>query len=59
MNELAERGVGILMISSELNEILGMCDRVMVIDKGRQKGELGKEDMSEVNIMKLVVGGVK
>lgn len=59
MNELAERGVGILMISSELNEILGMCDRVLVIDKGRQKGELEKEEISEMSIMKLVVGGAK
>ena len=57
MNDLAGRGAGILMISSELNEILGMCDRVIVVDNGRKMGELGKEEMSEMSIMKLVVGG--
>ncbi|MDR0363358.1 MAG: sugar ABC transporter ATP-binding protein [Planctomycetota bacterium] len=57
MNELAARGVGILMISSELNEIIGMCDRVAVIDKGRKRGELGRNELTEKGIMKLVVGG--
>ncbi|MCD8141058.1 MAG: sugar ABC transporter ATP-binding protein [Planctomycetaceae bacterium] len=57
INELAGRGVGILMISSELNEIIGMCDRVVVMDNGRTRGELSRDDMSEHSIMKLVVGG--
>lgn len=57
INALAARGVGILMISSELNEIIGMCDRVLVIDKGRCRGILNKADMNEMSIMKLVVGG--
>ena len=59
MNELAAQGVGILMISSELNEVIGMCDRVMVIDNGHKQGELTKEDISEKSIMRLVVGGVE
>ena len=57
MNELVAKKAGILMISSELNEILGMCDRVVVVDKGEKKGELEKAELSELNIMKLVVGG--
>jgi ribose transport system ATP-binding protein len=57
MNQLAAQGVGILMISSELNEIIGMCDAVMVVDKGRKMGALSKEELSEKSIMKLVVGG--
>ncbi len=57
MNELAARGAGILMISSELNEIIGMCDRVVVVDKGRMRGELVRGGLTEKNIMKLVVGG--
>ena len=57
MNELAAQGVGILMISSELNEVIGMCDRVMVVDNGHKQGELAKAEISEKSIMKLVVGG--
>ncbi len=57
INDLAAQGVGILMISSELNEIIGMCDRVVVMDNGKKRGELPRSDMSEKSIMKLVVGG--
>ncbi len=57
MNDLVASGVAILMISSELNEIIGMCDRTLVIDNGRIKGELARGNMSEASIMKLVVGG--
>ncbi|MCD7954757.1 MAG: sugar ABC transporter ATP-binding protein [Lachnospiraceae bacterium] len=57
MNDLTDQGVGIIMISSELNEIIGMCDRVIVIDNGHKMGELVREDINEMNIMKLVVGG--
>lgn len=57
MNELIAQGVGIVMVSSELNEVIGVCDRVVVVDNGRKQGELCKEDISEVSIMKLVVGG--
>lgn len=56
MNELTAQGASILMISSELGEILGVCDRVMVIDNGKKKGELVGSEMSETSIMKLVVG---
>ena len=38
MNELAEQGVSIIMISSELEEVLGMSDRVMVMHEGRSSG---------------------
>jgi ribose transport system ATP-binding protein len=58
MNELAAKGVAILMISSELNEIIGMCDRTLVIDNGEIKGELSRSEISEAKAMKLVVGGV-
>jgi ribose transport system ATP-binding protein len=58
MNALAARGTAILMISSELNEIIGMCDRTLVIDNGEIKGELSRDEMSESRAMKLVVGGV-
>ena len=38
MNDLAEKGVAIIMISSELEEVLGMSDRVMVMSRGRSAG---------------------
>lgn len=57
MNDLTSQGSGILMISSELNEIIGMCDRVVVVDNGHKAGELDHDEISEKNIMKLVVGG--
>lgn len=57
MNELTAKGIGILMISSELNEIIGMCDRVIVVDKGHIVGKLNRDEITEKNIMKLVVGG--
>ena len=39
MNELIKQGVSIIMISSELQEVLGMCDRVVVMHRGEIKGE--------------------
>lgn len=57
INEFARRNLGVIIISSELNEIIGMCDRTIVIDNGEKKGELEKEELSELNIMKLAVGG--
>ncbi|WHH58509.1 sugar ABC transporter ATP-binding protein [Petroclostridium sp. X23] len=57
INELAARGVGIIMISSELMEIIGMCDRILVVGQGSIKGELSKGEFSEESIMKMAIGG--
>jgi len=57
MNELTKRGVGILMISSELPEVLGMSDRVLVMREGTIAGELARSAASEEAIMKYAVGG--
>ena len=46
MNELVKQGKSIIMISSELPEVLGMSDRVMVINQGRKKGELTEDEMT-------------
>ena len=54
---LAEEGVGIAVISSELPELIGLCDRVMVISEGRVTGELAGTDMTETNIMTLAAPG--
>jgi ribose transport system ATP-binding protein len=57
MDELTKRGVGIIMISSELPEILGMSDRIMVMREGTIVGELAREAASEEAIMRHAVGG--
>ena len=55
MNDFVAQGNSIIMISSELPEVLGMTDRVYVMDKGRIKGELNTSDASQEAIMKLAV----
>ena len=57
MNELTERGVSIIMISSELPEVIGMSDRVIVVQEGNIKGEVEGENITEENIMTLATGG--
>ena len=56
MNELAEKGVAIIMISSELEEVLGMSDRIMVMCRGRSAGTLSIQEASEERIMSLATG---
>lgn len=53
MRELTEKGIGILMISSELQEVVGMSDRVSVMREGRLSGSLDGDQMTEENIMCL------
>ena len=55
MNDFVAKGNSIIMISSELPEVLGMTDRVYVMDKGRIKGELKTSEASQEAIMKLAV----
>jgi len=57
INQLAEQGYTIILISSEMMELMGMCDRLLVMNEGRIKGELNRDDFSEKNIMQLIVGG--
>ncbi len=56
INELASEGCAILLISSELPEIIGMCDRVYVMCEGHMAGELELKDISQENIMQLATG---
>lgn len=56
METLAREGIAILFVSSELEEILGMSDRVLVMHEGRITGELDREAMSEEAIMHLAIG---
>jgi ABC-type sugar transport system ATPase subunit len=56
MSELAAQGIAIIMISSELPEILGMSDRIIVMHEGRVKGELSRKDATQERIMQLAIG---
>jgi ribose transport system ATP-binding protein len=55
--DLASRGVGILLISSEMEEIIAIADRVMVMHEGGISGELRGDQITEENVMALAVGG--
>ncbi len=57
INELAAKGVAIIMVSSELPEVLGMSDRIMVVREGDIRGVIGKEEANQENIMTLATGG--
>ncbi|MCK7615325.1 sugar ABC transporter ATP-binding protein [Roseibium sediminicola] len=60
LRNLAASGVGILVISSELPELIGVCDRVLVVREGRISGEVTGDRMTEENIMHLAsVGGAQ
>lgn len=53
MNELVEQGVSILMISSEMEELMGMSDRIMVMCEGRCTGFVEKEQFNQSHILEL------
>jgi len=58
MEELAEQGVAILFVSSEMEEILGMSDRTLVMHEGRITGELTRDQLTEDAVMQLATGNV-
>jgi putative multiple sugar transport system ATP-binding protein len=55
MNALADEGKGVLMISSEMPELLGMCDRIYVMNEGRFVGEFTQAEASQENIMRAIM----
>ena len=57
MNSLAERGVAIILVSSELPEIMGLADRVLVLHEGKLKATIEKQDMTQERIMHYATGG--
>jgi putative multiple sugar transport system ATP-binding protein len=57
MNDLAAQGRGIVMISSEMPELLGMCDRIYVMNEGQMVGELTQAEASQERIMALILKG--
>lgn len=59
MNRLVEEGKSILMISSEMEEMLGMSDRILVLHEGRISGEVLKNDFTQEKILELASGIVE
>jgi ABC-type sugar transport system ATPase subunit len=57
MNQLAQEGVGVLMISSELPEVLGVSDRILVMHEGRVAGEFTRDQATQDEIMRVATGG--
>jgi ribose transport system ATP-binding protein len=56
VNELISQNYAVLMISSEMVEIIGMCDRAIVFRDGRTVGEVGKADLTEENLIYYAMG---
>lgn len=57
MEQLAQKGVGILMISSELPEVLQMSDRILVMHEGKLAGEVPAKDATQEKLLQLASGG--
>lgn len=57
INDLAAKGVAVIMVSSELPEVLGMSDRIMVVREGEVRGILNGKDADQAKIMTLATGG--
>ena len=56
MRRLSDRGAAIIMISSEMPELLGMSDRILVLAKGRVAGELSKDQFDQERVLRLASG---
>ena len=59
INEFAAQGIAVIIISSELPELLNMCDRFIVMAEGRVVGELSKEEADENSVMALATSTLK
>jgi D-xylose transport system ATP-binding protein len=57
INQLAAQGIAIIMISSDLPEVLGMADRIIVMNEGKIKGEFVNKNLNQEQIMHCAVGG--
>ena len=55
INDLVAQGKGVLMISSELPEILGMCDRIYVMNEARIVAEMPRSEASQESIMSVIL----
>jgi putative multiple sugar transport system ATP-binding protein len=55
MNEMVSQGKAVIMISSELNELLGMCDRIYVMNEGRMVAEFNHDEVTQEKIMAAIL----
>ena len=55
--KLAEQGMAVVFISSEIEEMLRTCDRMVVMRDGAKVGELSEDEMNQSNIMSTIAGG--
>ena len=55
INELAKAGKAVIVISSEMPEVIGTCDRVYVLNEGKIAGELSKAELSQERIMQCIM----
>ena len=53
INELVAAGMAVIFVSSEIEEIVGMCDRVVVMGAGKVRGELKKSEITKQRILEL------
>ncbi len=59
INDLANRGMGVILVTSEIPEILGLCDRTLIMHRGKKTALLEKEEMTPENILKAGMGLVE
>jgi len=59
IRQLTDSGVAVLMVSSEMEEIIGLSDRALVMHEGVLSGELSRSELTEENIMRLATGGAR
>ena len=57
INDLAAKGVAVIMVSSELPEVLGMSDRIMVVREGEVSGIIDGKEADQAKVMTLATGG--
>ena len=57
MEGLAAQGVGVVLISSEMPEILGMSDRILVMHEGKMSGEISSDEADQETLMRHAIGG--
>ena len=55
MDELCAAGMAILLTSSELPELMSVCDRILVLSQGRQRGEFSRDEFSEAAILEAAI----
>ncbi|MDO4323988.1 MAG: sugar ABC transporter ATP-binding protein [Lachnospiraceae bacterium] len=57
--EIVKSGVGIILISSEMPEVMNLCDRIYILREGQLKGELQREEVTDQLIMQYAIGGIE